>query len=86
MERGSQLRLIDVLGALITRDRVEEAVDIQLDAVCLALEHDLDIMEVLGLSVDDFVKLYEPPEKPTIPLVRGWDRVIYGEAAFGGRE
>lgn len=84
MDSNSPLRLIDVLTALIERDRVEEAVDIQLDAICLAVERDLDIMGVLELSVDDFVKLYEPLERVVLPVVRGqWDRVIYGAAAFG---
>lgn len=82
MERDSPLKLIEVLTALINHDRVEEAVDIQLDAISLAVMRDLDIMNVLELSVDDFVKLYEPVETPSIPPIRGWDHVIYGEAAF----
>ena len=87
MEPSSSLRLLDVLTALIDRDRVEEAVDIQLDAICLAVEHDLDVLDVLELSVDDFVKLYELQKRVVLPVVRGqWDRVIYGEAAFGGRK
>jgi len=86
METNSPLKLIDVLGALIERDRVEEAVDIQLDAVCLAVERDLDIMDVLELSIVDFVKLYELPPVPRLPVVRGrWDRVVYGNAAFEER-
>jgi len=46
----------------------------------------LDIMYVLELSIDDFVKLYELPPVARLPVVRGqWDHVIYGEVAFGGR-
>ena len=86
MNSNSSLKVIDVLGALLERERVEEAVDIQLDAVCLAVEHDLEILDVLELSVDEFVKLYEPPKRVTLPAVPGWDRVIYGEAAFKERE
>ena len=83
MAPKQSLRLIDVLSSLLDRDRVDEAVDIQVDAIFLAVEHDLDVLDILEMTIDEYVKLYEPPKRVVLPKVRGrWDKVIYGEAAF----
>ena len=77
------LRAVDVIAGLLNRERIDDAVEIQLDAITLALEWDMEILDVLELPVDDFIKLYTTPEQFTYPTVRGqWDTVIYGEAAF----
>ena len=78
------LKIIDMLAALIERDRVEEAVDLQLDAIIFSVERDLEVLDVLELTIDEFCKLYTPPKRLTLPAVRGhWDKVIYGAAALG---
>ena len=84
LRRDSPLKIIEILTALIERDRVEEAVDIQLDAVTFSVERDLDVLDVLELTIDEFCKLYTPPKRLTLPVICGhWDRVIYGAAALG---
>ena len=74
------------MTALIERGRIGEAVDFLVNVVVLAEEYDTDNVEVLKLTVDEYLALLYP--KP-LPVVRGrWDRVIYGDAAFskGGGE
>ena len=80
---ATPIKVIDVITGLLEKEQVEEAVDLQLDAIFLAVEWDKEVVDVLELPIDDFVKLYEIPKIPVLPVVRGkWDSVIYGEAAF----
>lgn len=81
----SSLRLVDVVIALLQRERIEEAIEHQFEAVMLSVEHNLSVEDIMKMSVDEMTKLYvvlQQPQVPSIPPVLGWDRVWYGEAAF----
>ena len=84
LEHKAPIKLIDVLAGLLDKELIDEAVNIQLDAIGMSIEQDIDVLDVLYLPVDDFIKLYERPQRVTPPKIRGqWDRVIYGAAALG---
>ena len=76
-----QPRVIDIIAALIERERDEEASQYQVDAAMLALFHDLTVEEVLYKTIDEYIELFTV-ERLTIPEKRGYDKVFYGEAAF----
>jgi len=81
VEQIRQPRVIDVIAALIERERDEDAAQYQMDAAMLALFHDLTVEEVLYKTIDEYVELFTV-ERLTIPEKRGYDKVFYGEAAF----
>jgi len=76
-----QPRVIDVIAALIERERDEEASQYQVDAAMLALFHNLTVEDVLYKTIDEYVELFTV-ERLTIPEKRGYNKVYYGEAAF----
>lgn len=80
VEQKPSPNVFSVITALIERGRIEEAMDFLVNVVILAEAYDVDNMEVLKLTVDEYIELMYP--KP-LPVVRGkWDKIIYGEAAF----
>jgi len=81
MGRKPSLRLVDVIAALLERDRVDEAVDYQIDALMLSAQYELPVEDILLLTVDEVVEL---ANRPPMPKVTGWDNVRYGDAAFKG--
>ena len=81
VSESRQPRVIDVIAALIERERDEEASQYQVDAAMLALFHDLTVEEVLYKTIDEYIELFTV-ERLTIPEKRGYDKVFYGEAAF----
>jgi len=81
MGREPSLRLVDVIAALLERDRVDEAVDYQIDALMLSAQYELPVEDILLLTVDEVVELANRPPMPKVP---GWDNVRYGDAAFKG--
>ena len=70
-----------MIAALLERDRVDEAVDYQIDALMLSAQHELPVEDILLLTVDEVVELANRPPMPKVP---GWDNVRYGDAAFKG--
>ena len=72
--------------ALYEREQVEELSALQFDAAVICLEHDVEIEDLLEYPIDDYLKLYTPPVKPTIVLPLGWNKAYYGEAAFPKEE
>jgi len=76
---------MDVIVNLLKRDRVKEAIDLQVDAVILATMNGLDAEEVMRMPIKDVVALSLPQQTPYIPQVEGWDNVWYGETAFEHR-
>ena len=79
------LRLLDVVVNLLKRDRVEEAIGLQLDAVSLAAMNGLEIKDVMRMPIKDMVALSTPQRVPYVPQVEGYDKIWYGEAAFEHR-
>lgn len=76
---------MDVIVALLQRDRIDEALDLQLEAMMFAMEYDLETEDAMRMRVDDMVAKStspQPQQAPYIPQVLGWDRVYYGPAAF----
>lgn len=82
MEPKSSLRLLDVVVNLLKRDRVEEAINFQLDAIMLAEMNDLEIRDVMRMPIKDMVALSSPQQVPHVSPDEEWDNVWYGEAAF----
>ncbi len=78
--------LLDLMVALYERERVEELSALQLDAAMICLEHGVEIEDLLEYPIENYLKLYTPPVKPTIAPPVGWDKVYYGEAAFPKEE
>ena len=81
MGRKPSPRLVDVIAALLERERVDEAVDYQIDALVLSAQYDLPVEDILLMTVDEVVEL---ANRPALPKVSGWDNVRYGDAAFKG--
>jgi len=73
---------MDVVVNLFNRDRVEEAINLQLDAVLLASLNDLSVESVMRMPIKDMVALSSSLQVPGVPPVEGWDNVYYGKAAF----
>lgn len=69
-----------MIAALLERDRVDEAVDYQIDALMLSAQHELPVEDILLLTVDEVVELANHPPMPA--KIPGWDNVRYGDAAF----
>ena len=86
VEPRESLRLLDVVVNLLKRDRVEDAIGLQLDAISLAAINELEIKDVMRMPIKDVVALSSPQQIPYIPQVEGWDKVWYGEAAFEPRD
>jgi len=76
-----QPRIIDIIEALLKRERCEEALTYMEDSAVIALAHDLSVEEVLGKTVEEYLEL-TTVEVLTIPEKRGYDKVFYGESAF----
>jgi hypothetical protein len=85
-EKKQSPSLLDLMVALYEREQVEELSALQFDAAVICLEHDVEMTDLLEYPVDDYLKLYTPPVKPTIAPPLGWDKVYYGEAAFPKEE
>lgn len=79
---SSPPKLVDVIEALLLRERDDEALDIQMEAVMIALTHDVDVETLLLMPVDEYVEKYKPAPRLTIKPPMGFDRVYYGNAAF----
>ena len=80
------LRLVEVVINLLKRDRVDDALNLQLDAFSLAIMNGLEIKDVMRMPIEDVASLSSPLQTPYVPQVEGWDRVWYGEGAFGYRD
>lgn len=75
-------RLVDIIEALLLRERDEEALDIQMEAVMVALTNGVDVESLLLMPVDEYIEKYKPAPRLTIKTPIGFDKVYYGEAAF----
>lgn len=76
-----QPRILDLIEALLKRERCEEALTYMQDAAIVALAHGLSVEEILGKTVDEYIELLTI-EVLTVPEKRGYDKVFYGEEAF----
>jgi len=85
MEPKSSLRLLDVVVNLLKRDRVEEAISFQLDAIMMAEMNDLEIGAIMRMPIKDMVTLTSPLQVPSVSPSEEWDSVWYGAAAFEPR-
>jgi len=73
-------RIVDVVTSLIEHGRVSESVEFLVNVVIIAEEYNVDNLEVLKLTVDEYLEALYPKQ---LPIIKGrWDRVIYGEAIF----
>ena len=73
-------RVIDVVTSLIQLGRIEESVEFLVNVVIIAEEYNVDNLEVLKLTVDEYLEALYP--KP-LPIIKGkWDKIFYGEAAL----
>jgi len=73
-------RIVDVVTSLIEHGRVSESVEFLVNVVIIAEEYNVDNLEVLKLTVDEYLEALYP--KP-LPIIKGkWDKIFYGEAAL----
>jgi len=73
-------RIVDVVTSLIEHGRVSKSVEFLVNVVIIAEEYNVDNLEVLKLTVDEYLEALYPKQ---LPIIKGrWDRVIYGEAIF----
>ena len=56
---------MDVVVNLLKRDRVEEAIDLQLDAILLAMMNDLSVEDIMRMPISDMVALSSSSQTPT---------------------
>ena len=64
-----------------------------MEAVLLAMEHELEAEDVMRFPADKVAALFPAPEEeerkfvpPFLPQLRGWPNVYYGPAAFRWNE
>ena len=74
-EPSPSLRLIDLVQALLSRSRIDDAIYYQIE---IPLMLGLPFSEAMNMTIDEITEIFDAVQRPPLP---GYDMFMWGPAA-----